>query len=104
MLASSSEFDLLLIGITLFAALGFSFLFSKLKQPVVIGQPLSDMIVGPFGLGLVQDLASSPATSLGLHLLAPQPTAQPAQLLSRPIETPLEAGGLIPTQEDGGLV
>lgn len=71
MLASSSEFDLLLtIGITIFAALGFSVLFSKLKLPVVIGQLLAGMIVGPFGLGLVQDINSlNLLASLGIILL-----------------------------------
>lgn len=70
-MASSSEFDLLLtIGITIFAALGFSVLFSKLKQPVVIGQLLAGMIVGPFGLGLVQDINTlNLLASLGIILL-----------------------------------
>ncbi len=70
-IGSSSEFDLLLtIGITIFAALGFSVLFSKLKQPVVIGPLLAGMILGPFGLGLVQDIDTlNLLASLGIILL-----------------------------------
>ncbi len=70
-LASSPEFTLLLdLGFAIFAALGFSFLFSKLKQPVVVGQLIAGMIVGPFGLGLIQDLSTiNLLASLGIILL-----------------------------------
>ncbi len=70
-MASSPEFTLLLdLGFAIFAALGFSFLFSKLKQPVVVGQLIAGMIVGPFGLGLIQDLNTiNLLASLGIILL-----------------------------------
>ncbi len=70
-MASSPEFTLLLdLGFAIFAALGFSFFFSKLKQPVVVGQLIAGMIVGPFGLGLIQDLNTiNLLASLGIILL-----------------------------------
>jgi len=70
-LASSPEFALLLdIGLTIISALGFSLLFSKLKQPVVVGQLLAGMTIGPFGLGLIRDLNTiNLLASLGIILL-----------------------------------
>ncbi len=70
-MASNPEFTLLLdLGFAIFAALGFSFFFSKLKQPVVVGQLIAGMIVGPFGLGLIQDLNTiNLLASLGIILL-----------------------------------
>ena len=70
-MASSPEFALLLdIGLTIISALGFSLLFSKLKQPVVVGQLLAGMTIGPFGLGLIRDLNTiNLLASLGIILL-----------------------------------
>src|SRR5690349_17343177 len=70
-MASTPEFSLLLnLGLAIFAALAFSVLFSKIKQPIVIGQLVAGLIVGPFGLGLVQDLGTiNRLASLGIILL-----------------------------------
>jgi K+:H+ antiporter len=70
-LASTPEFSLLLnLGLAIFAAFAFSTLFSKIKQPVVLGQLIAGIIIGPFGLGLVQDLAAiNLLASLGIVLL-----------------------------------
>ena len=70
-MALSPEFALLLdLGLAIFAALGFSFLFSRLKQPAVVGQLLAGMLIGPFGLGLIQDLSTiNLLASLGIILL-----------------------------------
>jgi monovalent cation:H+ antiporter-2, CPA2 family len=70
-LASTPEFSLLFgLGLSIFAAFAFSILFSKIKQPVVLGQLIAGMIIGPFGLGLVQDLgAINLLASLGIVLL-----------------------------------
>src|SRR5437867_4044321 len=52
------------------AALGFSVLLSKLKQPVVLGQLIAGILIGPFGLGLIQDLNTiNLLASLGIILL-----------------------------------
>jgi CPA2 family monovalent cation:H+ antiporter-2 len=52
------------------AALGFSYVLSRLRMPVVLGQLLAGMIIGPFGLGLVQDLNTiNLLASLGIILL-----------------------------------
>ncbi len=54
----------------MFAALGFSYLFSKIKQPVVVGQLIAGIIIGPFGLGLIQNLNTiNLLASLGIILL-----------------------------------
>ncbi|HYY91387.1 MAG TPA: cation:proton antiporter [Candidatus Dormibacteraeota bacterium] len=70
-MASTPEFSLLLnLGLAIFAAFAFSILFSKIKQPVVLGQLIAGIIIGPFGLGLVQDLAEiNLLASLGIVLL-----------------------------------
>jgi monovalent cation:H+ antiporter-2, CPA2 family len=70
-LASTPEFSLLLnLGLAIFAAFALSTLFEKIKQPVVLGQLIAGIIVGPFGLGLVQDLgAINLLASLGIVLL-----------------------------------
>jgi len=70
-LASTPEFSLLLnLGLAVFAAFAFSALFSKIKQPVVLGQLIAGIIIGPFGLGLVQDLSAiNLLASLGIVLL-----------------------------------
>jgi K+:H+ antiporter len=70
-LAATPEFSLLLnLGLAISAAFGFSFLFSKLKQPVVLGQLIAGIIIGPFGLGLIQDLGTiNLLASLGIVLL-----------------------------------
>ena len=70
-LSSTPEFALLLsLGLAILAALGFSILFSKLKQPVVLGQLIAGIIIGPFGLGLIQDLNTiNLLASLGIILL-----------------------------------
>ena len=58
------------LGLAIFAALGFSYVFSKIKQPVVIGQLIAGIIVGPFGLGLIQNLNTIDLlASLGIILL-----------------------------------
>jgi len=70
-LASTPEFSLLLnLGLAIFAAFALSTLFERIKQPVVLGQLIAGIIVGPFGLGLVQDLgAINLLASLGIVLL-----------------------------------
>jgi len=70
-LASSPEFVLLLdLGLTILAALGFGFLFSKAKLPIVAGQLVAGMLIGPYGLGLIQDLGViNLLASLGIILL-----------------------------------
>jgi len=70
-LASTPEFSLLLnLGLAIFAAFALSTIFERIKQPVVLGQLIAGIIVGPFGLGLVQDLgAINLLASLGIVLL-----------------------------------
>jgi monovalent cation:H+ antiporter-2, CPA2 family len=70
-LASTPEFSLLLnLGLAIFAAFALSTLFEKIKQPVVLGQLIAGIIIGPFGLGLIQDLgAINLLASLGIVLL-----------------------------------
>ncbi len=70
-LAATPEFSLLLnLGLAIFAALAFSVLFSRIKQPVVVGQLIAGIIIGPFGLGLIQDLTTiNLLASLGIILL-----------------------------------
>ena len=70
-MASSPEFVLLLdLGLTILAALGFGFLFSKAKLPIVVGQLVAGMLIGPYGLGLIQDLGViNLLASLGIILL-----------------------------------
>ena len=70
-MASTPEFSLLLnLGLAIFAAFAFSIFFSRIKQPVVLGQLIAGIIIGPFGLGLVQDLdIINLLASLGIVLL-----------------------------------
>jgi CPA2 family monovalent cation:H+ antiporter-2 len=58
------------LGLAVFTALGFSYLFSKIKQPAVVGQLIAGIIIGPFGLGLIQNLNTiNLLASLGIILL-----------------------------------
>jgi CPA2 family monovalent cation:H+ antiporter-2 len=70
-LTASADFSFLFdLGLAVFAALGFSYLFSKIKQPAVIGQLIAGIIIGPFGLGLIQNLNTiNLLASLGIILL-----------------------------------
>ena len=70
-MAASADFTFLFdLGLAVFAALGFSYLFSKIKQPVVVGQLIAGIIIGPFGLGLIQNLNTiNLLASLGIILL-----------------------------------
>jgi len=70
-LTASADFSFLFdLGLAVFAALGFSYLFSKIKQPVVVGQLIAGIIIGPFGLGLIQNLNTIDLlASLGIILL-----------------------------------
>jgi len=70
-LTASADFSFLFdLGLAVFAALGFSYLFSKIKQPVVVGQLIAGIIIGPFGLGLIQNLNTiNLLASLGIILL-----------------------------------
>ncbi len=70
-MSASADFSFLFdLGFAVFAALGFSYLFSKIKQPVVVGQLLAGIIIGPFGLGLIQNLNTIDLlASLGIILL-----------------------------------
>ena len=69
-MTASADFSFLFdLGLAVFAALGFSYLFSKIKQPVVVGQLIAGIIIGPFGLGLIQNLNINLLASLGIILL-----------------------------------
>ena len=70
-MTASADFTFLFdLGLAVFAALGFSYLFSKIKQPVVVGQLVAGIIIGPFGLGLIQNLNTiNLLASLGIILL-----------------------------------
>jgi len=70
-LTASADFSFLFdLGLAVFAALGFSYLFSKIKQPVVVGQLVAGILIGPFGLGLIQNLNTiNLLASLGIILL-----------------------------------
>jgi CPA2 family monovalent cation:H+ antiporter-2 len=70
-LTASADFGFLFdLGLAVFAALGFSYIFSKIKQPVVVGQLVAGIIIGPFGLGLIQNLNTiNLLASLGIILL-----------------------------------
>ncbi len=70
-MTASADFSFLFdLGLAVFAALGFSYLFSKIKQPVVVGQLIAGIIIGPFGLGLIQNLNTiNLLASLGIILL-----------------------------------
>ena len=70
-MAASADLSFLFdLGLAVFAALGFSYVFSKIRQPVVIGQLIAGIIVGPFGFGLIQNLDTiNLLASLGIILL-----------------------------------
>ena len=71
MAASDAEFILLFdLGLTILVALAFSFIFSKAKIPMALGQLVAGMLIGPYGLGLIQDLdLINLLASLGIILL-----------------------------------
>ena len=61
---------LLDLGIAVAAALLFSVLFYKLGLPMIAGQLVAGMIIGPFGLGLIRDTTSIDfLATLGIILL-----------------------------------
>jgi CPA2 family monovalent cation:H+ antiporter-2 len=67
LLNTSFLFDL---GIAVAAALLFSLLFYKLRLPMIVGQLVAGMVVGPFGLGLIRDTSAIDFLStLGIILL-----------------------------------
>src|SRR5437660_3937729 len=67
LLNTSFLFDL---GIAVAAALLFSLLFYKLRLPMIVGQLVAGMVVGPFGLGLIRDTTAIDFLStLGIILL-----------------------------------
>jgi predicted Kef-type K+ transport protein len=43
------------LGLAVASALVFSLLFYKLRLPMIVGQLVAGMVVGPFGLGLIRD-------------------------------------------------
>src|SRR5712692_9968711 len=64
---TSFLFDL---GIAVAAALLFSLLFYKLHLPMIVGQLVAGIVVGPFGLGLIRDTTAIDFLStLGIILL-----------------------------------
>lgn len=64
---TSFLFDL---GIAVAAALLFSLLFYRLHLPMIVGQLVAGMVVGPFGLGLIRDTTAIDfLATLGIILL-----------------------------------
>src|SRR5438552_2811535 len=58
------------LAIAVAAALLFSLLFYKLRLPMIVGQLVAGMVVGPFGLGLIRDTTAIDFLStLGIILL-----------------------------------
>src|SRR5437763_15883218 len=58
------------LAIAVAAALLFSLLFYKLRLPMIVGQLVAGMVVGPFGLGLIRDTTAIDfLATLGLILL-----------------------------------
>ena len=58
------------LGVAVGAALVLSLLFYRLRLPMIVGQLVAGMLVGPSGLGLIQDLtAIDLLASLGIVLL-----------------------------------
>src|SRR2546422_1894113 len=58
------------LGIAVAAALLFSLLFYKLRLPMIVGQLVAGMVVGPFGLGIIRDTTAIDFLStLGIILL-----------------------------------
>ena len=61
---------LLDVGIAVAAALLVSLLFYRLGLPMIVGQLVAGMLVGPFGLGLIRDTAAIAfLATLGIILL-----------------------------------
>src|SRR5437899_9496036 len=61
---------LLDVGIAVAAALLVSLLFYRLGLPMIVGQLVAGMLVGPFGLGLIRDTtAIDLLATLGIILL-----------------------------------
>src|SRR5207244_13384179 len=58
------------LAIPFAAALLFSFFFYKLRLPMIVGQLVAGIVVGPFGLGLIRDTTAIDFLStLGIILL-----------------------------------
>src|SRR5438046_9737716 len=58
------------LAVAVAAALLFSLLFYKLRLPMIVGQLVAGMVVGPFGLGLIRDTSAIDFLStLGIILL-----------------------------------
>src|SRR5436309_13710063 len=58
------------LAIAVAASLLFSLLFYKLRLPMIVGQLVAGMVVGPFGLGLIRDTTAIDFLStLGIILL-----------------------------------
>src|SRR6266480_5762916 len=58
------------LAIAVAAALLFSLLFYKLRLPMIVGQLVAGMVVGPFGLGLIRDTTAIDfLATLGIILL-----------------------------------
>ena len=58
------------LAVAVAAALLFSLLFYKLRLPMIVGQLVAGMVVGPFGLGLIRDTTAIDFLStLGIILL-----------------------------------
>src|SRR5438046_5584337 len=58
------------LAVAVAAALLFSLLFYKLRLPMIVGQIVAGMVVGPFGLGLIRDTTAIDFLStLGIILL-----------------------------------
>ena len=61
---------LLEVGIAVAAALLVSLLFYRLGLPMIVGQLVAGMLVGPFGLGLIRDTTAIDfLATLGIILL-----------------------------------
>src|SRR3989441_7722269 len=61
---------LLDVGIAVAAALLVSLLFYRLGFPMIVGQLVAGMLVGPFGLGLIRDTTAIDfLATLGIILL-----------------------------------
>ena len=59
--------DLLIL---LLASVPIAFIFNRLRQPVIIGFMITGVFIGPFGLGLIRDIAAVEALAeLGVVLL-----------------------------------
>src|SRR5438094_9565069 len=73
------------LGIAVAAALLSSLLFYKLRLPMIVGQLVAGMVVGPFGLGLMRHTSAIESLSTrGIILLLFVITVElvPRQLMS----------------------